>query len=142
MFDSSSSEEKFESEYHKKRYQELKTLLLPQINEITSQEDLIHKTKTENMIVHFYKKGFKFCNEMDEKLKKIIKDYQNIKFFRVNVEICPFVCEKLNITVLPFLGFFRNGFFVGQHIGFEKVGDTHCDLNKLKKVINESELTF
>ena len=140
----SSSNDSIENElltqYQKKRYQELVNIMTPGITEIKSEEELIAKTKVEKMIVHFYKDGFKFCNEIDGGLKKISKEYGDIKFYRIRAEICPLVCEKLNIQVLPFLAFFKNGFFVGQHVGLEKVGDSHCDLNMLKEMINKSEL--
>lgn len=128
------------NKYEKKRYEEIKSLFIENIIEIKTEKELINKTEEEKMIVHFYNEGFKYCKEMDFALQNIIKDYSNIKFYRINAETCPLVSYKLKISVLPFLGFFSDGYFVGQLIGFEGIGDTYCDIKKLKEIINQSKL--
>merc|ERR1711872_43239 len=139
MYNSSSSEDNVLTSYQKRRYKELMDKITPSITEILNEEELITKTQQEKMIVHFYNDGFKFCKEIDSALKQVVKDYPFIKFYRIKAELCPLVCEKLHIQVLPFLAFFKGGYFVGQHIGLEKVGDNICDIGMLKDVINKSE---
>ncbi|KAF7685223.1 Phosducin-like protein 3 [Cucumispora dikerogammari] len=140
--ESSSDDNKVISAITSKRYKELKTILLPSITEIPTEEIFISKSKTEKMIVHFYSSKFKLCEQMNLVLKEIVKDYKNIGFYKIDAEKCPLVCSKLRIGVLPFLGFFKGGYFVGSQIGFEGIGDVKCDVNQLRKVINKSELAF
>ncbi|KAF9764625.1 Phosducin-like protein 3 [Nosema granulosis] len=114
--------------------------LLGTIEEITVERDLIEKSQRETMIVHFYKDDFKACAIMNKELNNLFKDIENIKFYKIKAEICPIVTSKLNISVLPFLGFFKDGYFVDQVVGFEGCGDERFDREKLKKRILESNI--
>lgn len=114
--------------------------LLGQIEEITTERDLIEKSQSETMIVHFYKEDFKACSIMNKELNNVYKDIEHIKFYKIKADICPVVTTKLNITVLPFLGFFKEGYFVDQVVGFEGMGDERFDREKLKKRIQESNI--
>jgi thioredoxin-like negative regulator of GroEL len=122
--------------YRQKRLQELTST----VAEIASEKELMEKTQGLTMIVHFYKPEFRRCKVMDRALGVVSRDMPSILFYRVNVEICPFVTEKLRITVLPFLGFFKEGYFVDQLVGFEDVGDDSVDPALLKNRIRESNV--
>ncbi|ADM10923.1 thioredoxin-like protein [Encephalitozoon intestinalis ATCC 50506] len=121
--------------YREKRIQELSG----NVEDITSERELIEKTKSLKMIVHFYKPEFGRCQTMDKRVREIKNCFPEIRFYRVNAEICPVVTRKLEIRVLPFLGFFKDGYFVDQVVGFEKLGD-NLDLEALKKRISDSNI--
>ncbi|WEL37815.1 thioredoxin [Encephalitozoon hellem] len=121
--------------YREKRIQEL----CGGIEDITSERELIEKTKSLKMIVHFYKQEFSRCKIMDRRLEGVREFFPGIRFYRVNAEICPVVARKLEIRVLPFLGFFKDGYFVDQIVGFERLGD-EAEPEALKKRIQESNI--
>lgn len=121
--------------YREKRIQEL----YGRIDDIPAEKELIEKTKSLKMIVHFYKPEFSRCKIMDRRLEEIKDYFPGIQFYRVNAEMCPIVARKLEIRVLPFLGFFKDGYFVDQVVGFEKLGDD-VELEALKKRILESNI--
>lgn len=122
-----------------RRYREKRIQEIVGIEEISTEKELIEKTKSLKMIVHFYKPEFKRCSVMDQKLMDVSRSLPSIKFYRVNADVCPTVSTKLEIRVLPFLGFFKDGYFVDQMVGFEQWGDD-MDVDSLKKRILESNM--
>lgn len=122
-----------------RRYREKRMQELLGVAEISTEADLIEKTKNLTMVVHFYKPEFKRCAVMDRRLTEIRGDLPAVHFYRVNADICPVVCARLEVRVLPFLGFFKEGYFVDQMVGFEKLGDDF-DAAALKRRILESNL--
>ncbi|EOB11834.1 Phosducin-like protein 3 [Nosema bombycis CQ1] len=132
--------ENCDDEVFLKYKQERMKELLGGVEEIFIEEDLINKSQHETMIVHFYKDDFKACEIMNRELSKVCKELENIKFYKVKAEIAPVVTNKLQITVLPFLGFFKEGFFVDQVVGFEGMGDERFSYEKMKKRIQESNI--
>ncbi|KAM0672312.1 thioredoxin [Ordospora colligata] len=122
--------------YRERRMQELSAKVVT----ICSEKELIEKTKTMTMIVHFQKAEFKRCAIMDKMLDEVQGSFPEISFYRVDADICPVVAKKLEIRVLPFLGFFKDGYFVDQVIGFEKLGGDAIDIECLKKRIAESNI--
>ncbi|EEQ82364.1 hypothetical protein NCER_100932 [Vairimorpha ceranae BRL01] len=125
--------------YEKYKAQRIKELL-QEISEIKTEKELIEMTHNETMIVHFYEDTFETCKIMNKELNKIYKDFENIKFYKIKASICPVITSKLQIEVLPFLGFFKEGFFVDQIVGFEGMGDERFDPKKLKKKIQDSNI--
>lgn len=134
-FELSSDDEIFE-QYKKKRMQELCST----VQDIVSECELIEKTKTLTMIVHFYKLTFNRCKAMDNKLREISKEFPDILFYRVDAEICPTVVNKLGVKVLPFLGFFKEGYFVDQLVGFDNIGNESIDMGKFRSRIKNSNV--
>ncbi|CAD24942.1 similarity to the THIOREDOXIN family [Encephalitozoon cuniculi GB-M1] len=122
--------------YRERRIQEL----CGKVEEVVSEKELIEKTKSLRMIVHFYKPEFKRCKTMDKGLEEVKDCFPGIRFYRVNAEICPVVARKLEIRVLPFLGFFKDGYFVDQVVGFEKLGGDSVEPEVLKKRILDSNI--
>lgn len=124
-----------------KRYREKRILeMVGGVAEVQSEGELIEKTKTLKMIVHFYKTEFRRCSIMDQRLQEVSREFPDIMFYRVNADICPIVSEKLGIRMLPFLGFFKDGYFVDQMVGFEQLGDDGFVTGSLKKRILKSNI--
>jgi thioredoxin-like negative regulator of GroEL len=109
--------------------------------EFTNEETLIDLSLHQSLIVNFLSKNFSKCLKMNESLKKIAKNYKNIKFGFINVDNCPKMCQALKIKVLPFVGFFKDGYFVDHLVGFEKVGNgDQLKIDDLERYINNSEI--
>ncbi|WUR03848.1 thioredoxin [Vairimorpha necatrix] len=125
--------------YEKYKSQRIKELL-KEIPEIVTENELIKLTQHETMIVHFYDDTFETCKIMNKELNKIYKDFENISFYKIKADICPIVTNKLEIKILPFLGFFKNGFFVDQIVGFEGMGDERFNPEKLRNKIRDSNI--
>lgn len=130
----------FEDDDFLRKYTE-KMLFKSIYTEFTDEESLINLSLHQKLIIHFYAKTFKKCTKMNESLRKIAPKFQNIKFGCINVENCPKMCQALKIKVLPFLGFFKDGFFVDQLVGFEKIGNSEMlNTDDLEQFIRESEM--
>eukprot|EP01059_Diplonema_ambulator_P032845 TRINITY_DN6632_c1_g1_i1.p1 TRINITY_DN6632_c1_g1~~TRINITY_DN6632_c1_g1_i1.p1 ORF type:complete len:243 (+),score=87.08 TRINITY_DN6632_c1_g1_i1:52-729(+) len=87
--------------------------------DITEKDFLPEVTATQFSIVHFYKEGFARCALMHEKLGEVSSRIVQAKFMKMNAEEAPFFTDKLGITVLPCLVFFKDGVVVGRLQGFE-----------------------
>ncbi|ELA41734.1 uncharacterized protein VICG_01238 [Vittaforma corneae ATCC 50505] len=114
---------------------------LSNFQEYTDEEELIDLTTERKIIVHFYSPAFKKCQKMNEALKQVSVKFPSLNFGCINVEKCPKMCASLKIKVLPFLAFFKDGFFVDEIVGFEKFGN--CNILKiemLEEYIKESEM--
>lgn len=108
------------------------------IREYTDEHELMALTSHERMIVHFYSPAFKKCQLMNETLRKVAVKYPKIRFGLINVQNCPEMCASLKIKILPFLAFFRDGFFVDEVVGFEKFGNSDAlKTEMLEKYISE-----
>lgn len=124
-----------------KSYKEKLLKKLSNFNEYTDEEELINITTEKKIIVHFYSSSFKKCKLMNEVLKKIAKNFPSLNFGIINVGKCPKMCTSLKIKVLPFLAFFKDGFFIDEVVGFEKIGNNE-NLNEemLEKYIRDNEI--
>ncbi|SMN19851.1 similar to Saccharomyces cerevisiae YDR183W PLP1 Protein that interacts with CCT (chaperonin containing TCP-1) complex and has a role in actin and tubulin folding [Maudiozyma saulgeensis] len=91
---------------------------------IEDESKLIKLTSssTKPVIIHFQLPHFKKCQYMDKQLSKLARKYLNTKFIRANVEDCPFLVDKLEIKVLPFVVGYINGLERTRIIGFSKLG--------------------
>ncbi|KAI5152372.1 hypothetical protein ENBRE01_2779 [Enteropsectra breve] len=106
------------------------------------EEELITLTEKIPIIISFYKSNFRKCIFMNKALEAIAPDFKKIKFATIDVSKCPKMVESLDIQVLPYLGFFRDGYFVDKLVGFEKLGNTQCfELKKLREYISNSPIT-
>ncbi len=139
------SKETWESEFEDDEFiREYTRNLMKKISrviEYTDEEELIKLTYSEVMIVHFYHPSFKKCELMNTALEKISRNFPDIKFFKINVDKAPKMCKSLDISVLPFLGFFKNGFIVDFLVGFEKLGNGESfDFEMLTDYIKNSNI--
>lgn len=113
------------------------------LREYTDEEELIRLTTHETMVVHFYDPSFERCRHMNSILLRVSPKFPQISFAAISVDNCPKMCASLKIRVLPFLGFFRDGYFVDRLVGFEglaldSTGIPHMD--ELVRFIGSSEI--
>ncbi|KRH92853.1 ATP binding protein [Pseudoloma neurophilia] len=137
IFDDS-LDEGFLEEYRKKRIAEIKTPV--QLSKIKNRDILLQKITTERCIVHFYKQEFEKCKIMNERLHQISTLRKDISFYMAEAEDFPDICSYLHITVLPFLGFFKDGKCVDSVIGFEGLGENDFKMEDLLEKIKHSEI--
>lgn len=57
------------------------------------------------------------CKAMSNILDNVSKDINGIKIFKVDIEKSPKIVEKLEISTLPTLSFFKNSEEIGRSIG-------------------------
>lgn len=127
-----------EFEHISERMNKLKTLIKPDNFFIVKDEALlIEKFNYEKILLHVYLERFERCKELDFNLRKISKDFPSIKFYRISGDDCRLITEKFDVTVLPFLGFIRDGRFVQENLGFENIGENYCDPELLKELIKK-----
>lgn len=130
------SDDEFLKAYTEKLFKEYSNFL-----EYSDEDELIELTTKKTILVHFYSSSFTKCLKMKEALKMLSKKLPNIIFASIDVEKAPKMCNSLKIRVLPFLGFFKDGYFVDHLVGFEKIGNSdRLDIDKLEKYIKSSEL--
>ncbi|KAM0685252.1 hypothetical protein COBT_003539 [Conglomerata obtusa] len=139
--DSSDFEDNEFQRYKQKRLAEINKLhTTPSIDTYTDETALIKKSKSDTMIVHFYNEKFSKCKIMDANLEKVCMFFKGVEFIRIDAALCPTFAEKLQITVLPFLAFFKNGFFIDHVVGFEGFGSHSFEVNDLVAFIKKSEM--
>lgn len=108
--------------------------------EFYSEPELIRKSKRDTMVVHFYKPEFNKCQIMNQKLEDVSRCFSDIEFYKIDASICNLVTAKLDIKILPFLAFFKNGFFVDSLIGFEDLGKHWFETDDLVNLIKNSNI--
>lgn len=114
-----------------------------ELREYTDEEELIRLTTYETMVIHFHDPSFERCRYMNDALLRASSRFPHIRFGTINVNNCPKMCASLKIRVLPFLGFFRDGYFVDKLVGFEglalnNMGTFHVD--ELVQFVRSSEI--
>lgn len=94
----------------------------------SDDETLRFTTEHEKAVVHFCHADFARCAIMDQHLGKIAQAHssaetsgEEIAFARVDVNMVPFVVEKLGVRVLPCVIGFANGVVKGKVVGFEGI---------------------
>lgn len=108
--------------------------------ELKSEEELVRKSKLDTMIVHFYKPEFRKCQIMNHNLEKVSGNFSGIEFYKIRADLCDFVAGRLYISELPFLAFFKDGYFVDWVTGFEGLGDDWFEAEDLVELIQNSNI--
>ncbi|KAJ3252395.1 hypothetical protein HDU77_005176 [Chytriomyces hyalinus] len=93
-------------------------------NILSEKEVLLITTSTDKCVVHFYHKEFRRCQIMDRHLGTLARKHGKTRFLKIDVEVCPFLVEKLQIKVLPCVIPFINGVSVDRLVGFEELGES------------------
>lgn len=111
------------------------------IREYTNEAEIMALTADRAMVVHFYSPAFKKCSRMNEALRDVAGKFPGILFCLANIQNCPEMCTSLGVRVLPFLAFFKDGFYIDHAVGFEKFGNSDSfKTERLHKYIAENEI--
>lgn len=93
------------------------------------QQLISASSSAERCVVHFFIDSFKKCQLMDSKLLSVAETNLTTRFFRISVEKCPFLVEKLSLKVLPVVIAYKHGIEQDRLIGFSKLGDNPDDFS-------------
>ena len=80
-------------------------------------EQAIHTKKY--VIIDFYADWCGPCKMLSPILSKLSDEYQNVYFFKVNVNRESMLAKKLNIQSIPTVLFFRNAKLVNMFVGYK-----------------------
>ncbi|KIS69593.1 uncharacterized protein UMAG_02128 [Mycosarcoma maydis] len=95
------------------------------LTEITNEKDLISFSSTERQVaIHFFHPKFQRCSLLDRHLTVLARLHPTTLFLKANVLNCPFLTQKLNVSVLPCLITFKDGISKDKIVGFEELGNS------------------
>ncbi|SNX85521.1 related to PLP1 - protein involved in actin and tubulin folding [Melanopsichium pennsylvanicum] len=95
------------------------------LTELTNEKDLISFSCTERQVaIHFYHPKFSRCALLDRHLTVLARLHPTTLFLKANVLNCPFLTQKLKVSVLPCLITFKDGVSKDKMIGFEELGNS------------------
>ena len=72
--------------------------------------------------VHFYRPTTRRCEIVDKHFALLARKHMETKFMRVNAEKSPFLCERLNIFMLPTIVLVNEGTTEHSIVGFDELG--------------------
>ncbi|CAF0951291.1 unnamed protein product [Didymodactylos carnosus] len=108
---------------HKKK-QEWLTNGHGEYEELAGEKELFDITKkSERIVCHFYRDATIRCKIIDKHLEILTKKHIETKFVKLNVERAPFLCERLNIKVLPTLALLIDNIVKDKIVGFTDLGN-------------------
>ncbi|KAI9335236.1 thioredoxin-like protein [Obelidium mucronatum] len=93
-------------------------------NILSEKEVLSITTSIDKVVVHFYHKEFRRCQIMDRHLGTLARKHPKTRFIKIDVEVCPFLVDRLKVKVLPCVIPFVDGVSVERLIGFEELGES------------------
>jgi len=125
----------FEDDEFMKEYIQKRINKAFEVQEYKDESELIKLTVSKTMIIHFYEPSYKTCKTINAAFKTLTRKFPNIQFGFINVYDCPLMVESLKIRTLPFIGFFKDGYFVDELVGFEGL-----DKSKKTGILNVEEL--
>ncbi|XP_014246583.1 thioredoxin domain-containing protein 9-like [Cimex lectularius] len=89
------------------------------------EREFFNITKNSNVIVHFYKPSSTRCQILDKHLKELTRKHLEAKFIKMNVEKCPFITLRLNVSIIPTIILIKDNVTVDKIVGFTDLGN--CD---------------
>ncbi|SPO27094.1 related to PLP1 - protein involved in actin and tubulin folding [Ustilago trichophora] len=95
------------------------------LTEITNEKDLITFSSSERQVaIHFFHPKFSRCSLLDRHLTVLARLHPATLFLKANVLNCPFLTQKLKVSVLPCLITFKDGISKDKIVGFEELGNS------------------
>ncbi len=73
------------------------------------------------VIIDFYADWCGPCKMLSPTLSQISDQYQNINFFKVNVDRESMLARKLNIQSIPTVMFFKDGKLFNMFVGYKNI---------------------
>jgi len=91
--------------------------------EIGDQAEFFHETKANDRVVcHFYRSSTWRCDLVDKHLALLAPKHMETRFIKINAEKAPFLCERLNIVVMPTIILSSNSESIDRIEGFDQLG--------------------
>ncbi len=60
-------------------------------------------------IVYFFDDKCKLCLDLSDRIKKVEKDYKNLKIVYINVDVQPELVKTLNVKKVPNISLYKDG---------------------------------
>ena len=93
--------------------------------EIPDEREFFEVTKNSRRVVcHFYRPTTKHCWVVDKHFQKLCMEHLECRFIKINAEKSPYLCEKLNIWMMPTMVCINERKTVHSIIGFDELGGT------------------
>lgn len=91
--------------------------------EVADQKAFFDHVKTSSRcIIHFYRSATWRCEIMDKHMGRAAVKHVETKFLKIDAEKSPFVCERLNIWMLPSLVLVKDGKTEHTIVGLDEFG--------------------
>lgn len=91
--------------------------------EIGDQPQWFSESKTnERMICHFYRASTSRCEIVDKHLQILAPKHMETRIIKIDAEKCPFLCERLNIVLMPTIIISKSNLVVDRIEGFDELG--------------------
>ena len=86
-------------------------------------------------VIHFFHPKFSTCEKMDRLLSLTAPEMRSIRFVKINAEKSPFLTDKLGVTVLPCVVFFRDDNCIDRMVGWEECGSTDPSIEQFRDLL-------
>merc|ERR1712176_1491225 len=91
--------------------------------ELPSEKEFFDEVKnSKKAVVHFYWPTTMRCEIFDKHLALLAPKHLETRFVKLNAEKSPFLCERLNIRVIPTLLLIVDGKTQEKIVGFDQLG--------------------
>eukprot|EP00052_Salpingoeca_macrocollata_P009136 m.72209 g.72209 ORF g.72209 m.72209 type:complete len:221 (+) comp16948_c2_seq1:265-927(+) len=105
------------------RMQDWKSKGHGEYTELGNQQEFFQATKdSERVVVHFYRGSSPHCELVDKHLAILAKQQMETKFVKINAEKSPFLCERLNIWMLPSIVLIKDNKTLHTIAGLDELG--------------------
>jgi thioredoxin-like negative regulator of GroEL len=92
-------------------------------SEVADQTEWFHEVKTnERVVCHFYRPSTWRCEIIDKHLSILAQKHLETKFIKINAEKSPFLCQRLEVVLLPTLICTKDNFTSDTIEGFDELG--------------------
>jgi len=91
--------------------------------ELPSEKDFFDTIKNDKKaVIHFYRPTTQRCEIFDKHLELLAPKHLETRFVKLNAEKAPFLCERLQIRVIPTLLLIVDGKTQEKVVGFDQLG--------------------
>mmetsp|Transcript_19185 Transcript_19185/g.72488 ORF Transcript_19185/g.72488 Transcript_19185/m.72488 type:complete len:242 (-) Transcript_19185:1472-2197(-) len=93
--------------------------------ELADQQQFFDAAKqSDRMLVHFYRGATRLCDIVHRRMSDLAPKHLEARFCKIDAEKSPFLCERLNIFMMPTIVLIKDGQTVHQVRGFDELGGT------------------
>ena len=93
--------------------------------EVHNEREFFEAGKKSKLVAcHFYRPTTKHCLVVDKHFQKLCKKHIGCRFIKINAEKSPYLCEKLNIWMMPSIVLIKNRKTEHTIVGFDELGGT------------------
>ena len=91
--------------------------------EIGDQKDFFAAVKkSERVVCHFYRPTTWRCEIVDKHLAQLAAKHVETRFIKINAEKSPFLCQRLEVVLLPTIVCTKDNYTIDAIEGFDELG--------------------